>query len=280
MRVRDSIIVATAALALGPVSLSSAAILSGWDMETITGLSKAANALKVDPNEDSGSFNPNSGTSQQSNVKSRFGTYSAYIAGSSANMTIYNYGAYAPTGALTIMGHVNLGTAVQADERVIAQNMMDNGSDTLDRAGQYRLAVNTSSGKIYVDLYDNGNVDHLESAGGLIGIDTWTHVGMTFNGGLVKLYVDGNVVASQDYSGTLTTISNSAGDFPLVGNANWGARSLTGYLDDFYYNDGAALSDSLVNFYSTHTLTAPVPEPAIMGMLAVGSLMMLRRRKA
>lgn len=278
MRFRVSSIVAASALALGPVSLVSASVISGWDMETTTS-GKATNVLKVDPLEDSGTFNANSGTSQESNAQAKFGSQSAYIAGPSANMTIYNYSAYVATGTLTVMGHVNLGTAVQADERVIVNNMMDNASDVLDRAGQYRLAVNTSSGKIYVDLYDNGTVDHLESAGGLIGLNTWTHVGMTFNNGLAKLYVDGNVVASHDYSSTLTTIGNSSGDFPLIGNANWGARSLTGYLDDFYYNNSAALSDSQVSFYSTHTLTAVVPEPASLGLLAAGGLLMLRRRK-
>lgn len=255
------------------VSDASAALLTGFTYETLQGDGRASNVLNVNPNIDTGSFNANAGTSQQSTVQEKFGSNSALISGSGANMTIYNTNPISATTKLTVMGHVYLNAPTNADERVVLGN--NNSSDGYSVAGQYRFAVNDNNGKVYLDVYDGTTVSHVETAGGLIAQGSWTHVAMTFDGGAVKLYVNGAPAASQTVSATTIVDPNTT---TLIGNALWGGRPLAGHLDDFYYNDQAALSASDVAFYATHTITEPVPEPAAMSLLGLGALA-LRRRK-
>jgi hypothetical protein len=283
---------AAAALAAWPASYAAANVI-GYDFEALNGDGSAANVLNVNPLVGKGNFNANTGISQQSSAAARFGTYSANISDitagqGSANMTMYAN--LTATSTLTVMAQVNLDSPDWANERVLIENNVNNGYDGLISAGQYRLAVNGTTGQAWVDIYDpsatygydplggaQGNFDQLATPTGLFSVGNWAHVAMTFNNGVVDLYVNGSLEATHDFSAVSTSIGNT--DYALIGNSNDGSRYLKGYMDDYYYNDTAALSAHDVAFYSTHTLTDAVPEPASLGLLAAGGLLLIRRRR-
>lgn len=301
MKVRTaSVVLAAAAMAACPVSYASANVI-GYTFETLNGDGSAQNVLNVDPTVGKGNFNANTGTSQQSNAQARFGTYSAYIAGDKANnLTSANmamYANFAPTQTLTVMAHVDSVSTNWASEFVIIENNTGtNSSDMLDAPGQYRLAADRSTGRVWLDLYDatassvpndgygsgNGKIDVLATPTGVFSAGQWAHIAFTFDHGVATIYVNGTAQASHDYSATLSSISATSGaaNYPLIGDSNDGSRYLNGYLDDFYFNDEAALSASDIAFYSTHTITEPVPEPATLGALALGGLLLIRRRRS
>jgi hypothetical protein len=59
-------------------------------------------------------------------------------------------------------------------------------------------------------------------------LNTWTHLAATFDGGRLKLYINGELIKSKDVAGTL---SAGSGPLRIGGNAIWG-EFFTGLIDE------------------------------------------------
>jgi hypothetical protein len=88
----------------------------------------------------------------------------------------------------------------------------------------------------------------------------WHHVAVTFDGSLMRIYVDYDNVATRTLNGSAADITEVAWDL-IFGNAGWPAGS---YLDEVRYS-GAVLSPG-------QFLQAKVPEPSTLALAGLGLL--------
>lgn len=119
--------------------------------------------------------------------------------------------------------------------------------------GDWRTAVlkETSNGLAYA-LYANNNASRPEgyvnlgdidrSANGTtaMALNAWTHVAMTFDGSNIRLYVNGVLVRTRAFAGSIVT---SAEALRIGGNAIWG-EWFAGLIDDVrVYNRALTLAE-------------------------------------
>ena len=76
--------------------------------------------------------------------------------------------------------------------------------------------------------YIHSGVDRGVVGPSVLPLNTWTHLATTYDGAALRLYVNGELVASQAQTGTITT---SDGALRFGGNASWG-EYYQGYLDE------------------------------------------------
>lgn len=117
-----------------------------------------------------------------------------------------------------------------------------------------------------------------------IQLDTWYNVIFTFGDDGMKLYMDGELVDTNAYTGGLGSTSGGIGNFePLVLGANsWGsgnqsATPLTNFFSGLI--DEVAVFDYAFTDAQAEYLYNAVPEPASLALLGMGSLAVLRRGK-
>lgn len=148
-------------------------------------------------------------------------------------------------------------------------------------ANQFYLESTTDSpNNGGLSLYHNGTpggaapAPGLDSAAGLAN-DVWHQIGLTSNGSLLKLYVDGASVASAAYTGTgAINLFQAAARLGAGGSA----RRITSALDDLSLWN-VALDDSQMSFLNSNVATTLVPEPSAALLGALGALALLRRRR-
>ena len=78
--------------------------------------------------------------------------------------------------------------------------------------------------------------DQGTSVASLIPANTWTHLASTFDGSVLRLYVNGSQVSSQNVAGTILT---SGSPLHIGGNAPWG-EYFSGVLDELRVYNGPA----------------------------------------
>jgi hypothetical protein len=110
------------------------------------------------------------------------------------------------------------------------------------------------NGRIFVGIF--GQNLFLSSASLTAG--TWNHVGLTYDGSLLQLYMNG--VAA----GSATRTLNSQNAFAWLGGLYSGGSPFSGGLDEFAYWNGTALTGSQMQ------QLAVVPEPG-MGAMVLGA---------
>lgn len=234
------------------LSASSAqAVQIGYDMETLVGAPTGfSNVLNVDPTLDRGRVS-NGATQSTGSDPVKFGSFSAKITDFGANLN-NSFTNITPGAEFTIMAHIHL-NAIGGDQVIASQ---------------------WSGGWLFEVL--NGNLNFQTTAGSQqvtagIGANQWYHIAMTFDNGTLKFYVDGTQIGSDfDVSGTLgTSIAGNGGNMN-IGNFAGGGGPLNGFMDDFYF-DNAVLDSSQVTFYSTNAITTPIPEPASLMMMFLGT---------
>jgi hypothetical protein len=108
----------------------------------------------------------------------------------------------------------------------------------------------------------------------------WDFYAITYDGAHLDLYE-----GDSSTSATLKqTVADTGGTLALDGaawldinNRQGGSRAFAAKYDDIQIFTSALSSADVVN--AQNDITAPIPEPATLGLLGVGSLMMLHRRR-
>ena len=79
-------------------------------------------------------------------------------------------------------------------------------------------------------------------------LDTWYDIGLIFNKGIVKFYVSGNLVKTQDYSGITTTIY-SANTTAFIGSYGTSSEFMYGNIDDAIIYATALSDEDMLRLY-------------------------------
>lgn len=109
--------------------------------------------------------------------------------------------------------------------------------------------------------------DNILFSTGKLTAGAWNSIGLTWDGGTMRLYLNGN--ADNTWTGTL----NSFTTFGLLGGLFTGEAAYNGGLDEYAYWNGTALN-------ATQMGGLAVPEPSTWALLAIGLTVVvtLRRR--
>ncbi len=136
----------------------------------------------------------------------------------------------------------------------------------------YGLYSNTTVGRTFV-----GPTSYLQIGGSVTSVSgpsalptgTWSHIASTFDGSVVKTYLNGSVVAQSNVSGTLAT---STGPLHMGGNGIWG-EYYGGLIDEVrIYNgvltQGQIQSDMNTAVGNTSTVDDPPSAPGTLNAVA------------
>jgi len=124
-----------------------------------------------------------------------------------------------------------------------------------------------------------GGIGNLGGAAAL-PLDQWVHLAATFCSGQATLYVNGDPVDSQDYSGSATVFPALAGREGWLGTApnNGGlTEGMMGWTDEFVWYDDC-LDEADVELLMQVGIEV-FPEPATMLLLGLGGFAAIRRRR-
>ncbi|TMA28129.1 MAG: LamG domain-containing protein, partial [Deltaproteobacteria bacterium] len=102
-------------------------------------------------------------------------------------------------------------------------------------------------------------------------LNTWTHLAATYDGAMLRLFVDGSQVASLAQTGPIQT---STGPLTLGGDPLYG-QYFAGTLDDVRVYNRALSAAEIQSDKAT-----PVPEPAALPALLAGALLAAGLRRA
>ena len=133
---------------------------------------------------------------------------------------------------------------------------------------QSRVLFLATSG---VSSWDKANFSGAYS----FNLNTWSHIALVRNSGLLALYVDGSCIATQSNS----NIINSSGAAMYIGDANTAESNISGYLDEVRISNGIARWTS--DFTPPTQEYEVIPEPSTMllfGIGAIGAALFKRKR--
>jgi hypothetical protein len=176
----------------------------------------------------------------------------------------------------TIEGWVNLSSL--PTENAFLVEIKASGTDIY-------LGVDTN-GQALARFFSSNGSNKMLTGTSTLQTGTWTHLAFTYlNGGTAAtspgtLYVNGNSEASFEYNRGLPT---SVTAIYVGGNSSSGGAygspygGMTGKIDDVLIAD-RTYSQSQVQYDAAHSFTS-VPEPTTAAVLALGGLMLIRRRR-
>lgn len=119
--------------------------------------------------------------------------------------------------------------------------------------GDYRIVVRLQSGR-------------LASVSAPAKVDTWTHVAATYDGTLLRLYLDGSEASETRADGVL---AGSAGPL-LMGNDGDG-RHFQGAIDSVWFNVLAAPADAILHLTCVHSAPGLSVTPLTSDAVAAGT---------
>lgn len=141
-----------------------------------------------------------------------------------------------------------------ADTLATAQTLISRDSSGFDGGGHIEVSV-LAGGSLYVRMQDTADNYEITTATGLVSVDTWHHVALTFGADGMRLYLDGVEIASDSYTGGIdgNTEPFTLGASQSISDdnvANALTRFFDGELDEF------AVFDSQLDAASVASLEA------------------------
>jgi hypothetical protein len=261
MLIRASSFVLT--LALGLISLSAQAVLVAY--------------YPFNGNANDESANSNDGTVNGASLTlDRFGNVdSAYsFDGIADYMDLGNDASvqFSGTPTMSVFGWVNLsgGETDIGFDKYSSQGSSPNGANV----GYYLAFADTGGTTVVRAGFGNGVETKIDAATDISDGD-WHHVGWTWTGSLVQIYVDGALDFSQSYTDGITD-NNQALSFAK--RMDLSTNFYAGLMDDIrIYDNVLSLSDISALFNQSVSL----PEPGTLPLLVIGfaGIVWVRRRK-
>ncbi|MHB1157593.1 MAG: LamG-like jellyroll fold domain-containing protein [Phycisphaerales bacterium] len=157
-------------------------------------------------------------------------------------------------------------------------------SDTVNGNSLYGLRTDNTDKLVFAFRDKNYTTIKTQTSTTIVFDNTWHHVVWTDNGGNAKLYVDG-VQDTANFGYTAPAVANlsnfstsTIAAYP-VGTPIYGFSGGVPELDDFaIWNE--VLSETLITGLSNGTYSPlTIPEPATLGLLALGGMMMVGRNR-
>jgi len=140
----------------------------------------------------------------------------------------------------------------------------------------WALTFQNNGGNMRLNYYLGGIDGYQPTTLGNDGLGVWHHIGIIYDGAAQKMrtYHDGSLL---DVSGSGNHNGNSS-SLHVNGNAN--AAKVGVSMDHARYEDSNIGDVGMLAAWNSGVNPAPIPEPATLGLLAAGGLLMLRRRSA
>lgn len=276
--------VAGGVLCVAAFASSGWAYVIGYDMESVVPVGSGSvaaveNILESDTSLNAGRLN-NGAT--QSTAQAKFGSASALIDGASENLSPWGNSDLNLTGdrsAMTVMAHVYL-NAFGAYSPVVGKISWNDdpaaSGSSWTEDGKWTFFF--ENGALGLSIRDGSAEHRVQQDAPTISTGAWHHVAATFDSGTIRLYVDG-VMVKQGTIGVTAIALNS--ELALIGNTMGTGElqnPINGYIDDFYFNSEAVLSDEDIAFYASNAIQA-IPEPASLMLLTLGGAALALRRR-
>ncbi len=146
--------------------------------------------------------------------------------------------------------------------------------------GDYDAGGGASSMAFY---YGGSNINFFWQNGGYptiystssLSTSSYTHVLATYDGTTRRLYINGTLEASDSTAQARGDISSS---MAIGRGGSWAGTPLKGDMDEVAFWNAALDQEDVTSLY-TQGLAALIPEPASAGLLALGGLVLLRRKR-
>jgi hypothetical protein len=123
----------------------------------------------------------------------------------------------------------------------------------------YTLYANGDSNFPYTYITSN-NAEHGMGGGARLQANTWAHLAATYDGSVIKLFVNGVQVNSLSYAGTILT-SNQV--LSIGGNTIWTDEGFSGIIDEVrVYNRALTTSEINADMQTPLVGNPPTPSPS------------------
>jgi hypothetical protein len=99
----------------------------------------------------------------------------------------------------------------------------------------YTLYANGDANQPYGIIYSSG-AEHQTGGGATLPLNTWTHLAVTYDGSVIRLYKNGVQVSTLNYIGSILT---STGSLSIGGNSVWTNETFNGRIDEVRIYNGA-----------------------------------------
>ena len=135
-------------------------------------------------------------------------------------------------------------------------------------SGTINFNIELTSDAHRVRFYWNGGTpDKIFNTNSSVGINTWTHIVLVYDGNEICIYKNG-VQQSDKYSGTLAAKSKTSGVFYLGRDQRTGATALNGNLNDFRIYDHALSPREVKQVSAALVLHYPLAMPGGENIIA------------
>lgn len=278
-------LVAVALMIAAP--MSRAALVAEWNFDALVGGTTLEDQVgTIDGTKAEAAAGEITVVASTAGVTGATGFGNAYDIGSSSTSTHINLGTTATTGAISNFGTGAFSVAgwFDADERNSGSNdrwligdlggnggyvfYLRRGSDATNR-GKLIAAIGGPSNGTQISYMGSQRLDLNSDS------QQWHWFAVTSDGLSMRVYLDGELLTTVAYIAG-TTATPDAGSSGLIG------RAFDGRLDQFtVYNhklDGTLSGSTLTGGELYSLWQQGVPEPASLGLVALGGLMLLRRR--
>ncbi len=133
-------------------------------------------------------------------------------------------------------------------------NIINNWGETLN--GSLRLGFDDNSQKISISITQSDNTVVKAVASSDLVLNRWIHIAATADGTMLNLIIEGQIVASVPYDGTLKTSYPYASIGALLNDAGTAPASISGFWNGKieevrWFNSALSLSDIRLNMHRT-----------------------------